>query len=515
MLEMNRMPSPVTEFVLPPPVYDWKWMAKSLLRGALPTLLITLLCAILAFTYVQLRPSHYTAQTILNITNLRLSSTDQDTFYAEALFDPTFLETQIQIIASEPIVRAIVGGRASASLTEQEAIDAFRRGLSVERVGQSNLVRIAYTHASAQRAAELANAVAGAYIEKLGTDRDRAVQSASSWLRDRLRGVGAQAQIVSEATPPVEKGDTRGLLIIAGAIAAGGIAGIVLALVVGFFDRRIRDPRQLVAAAGVECLGIVPSLPFGRPTGSGPAPAGEFSFTAAASALHEVERGPVSPVWHAVRSAGVVAAGSTVRTRRVAITSTIPGEGKTTIAANYALLAAQAGKRVLLVDAQTYDPALSRSLAPSAGPGLMEFLAASEPELRTFTLSDPETNVHFLPLGNSGSFGESQRLLWTDRMERLFEQARDYDLIVFDMPPLVATGDLRAAAPFIDNVLLVLQWNAVSHDEVSAALDLAQPIRERLIGTILNKVSLSRRERWLSPEFAIIARQAQLAKARS
>lgn len=513
MLEMNRNQAPVAEFVLPPTPYDWKWMAKSLLRGAVPTLLITAVCAVLAFAYVQMRPSHYTAQTILNITNLRLSSADQETFYAEALFDPTFLETQIQIISSEPIVRTVISGDA-VGMTEQEAINAFRRGLVVERVGQSNLVSIAYTDASAERAADMANAVAEAYIEKLGTDRERAVQSASSWLRDRLRGVGAQAQIVSEATPPLDKSDTRGILIIAGTIAAGGLAGIALALVVGFFDRRIRDPRQVATAAGVECLGIVPALPFGFASGGDTAPAGEFSFASALSRLHEVDRGPVSPVWQALRSAGVVATGSSARTRRVAITSTLSHEGKTTIAANYALLAAQVGKRVLLVDAQSYDPALSRSLTPAAGQGLVEFLAAPDTELRSFVTIDPKTNVHFLPLGDAGSFGEAQRMLWTDRMERLFEQAREYDLIVFDMPPLVATGDLRAAAPFIDSVLLVLQWNAVTQDEVRAALDLAPPIRERLVGAILNKASLSRRERWLSPELDITARQARLAKAR-
>lgn len=513
MLEMTRVPQ-TSEFVLPPTPYDWKWMARTLLRGAFPTLLITLVCAILAIGYVGLRPSHYTAQTILNITNLRLSSTDQDTFYAEALFDPTFLETQIQIIASEPIARTVVGAAASPDLKGQEAIDKFRRGLSVERVGQSNLVRIAYTHAESARAAEIANAVAGAYLDKLRNDRDRAVESASSWLRDRLRGVGAQAQIVSEATPPVDKSDTRGILIIIGAIAAGGIAGIGLALVVGFFDRRIRDPKGLVAATGVECLGIVPILPRRPPAGAAAAVPGEFSFASAASRLRDIESGAVSPLWQALRSAGGTTGGSPIRTRRIAVTSTLPGEGKTTIATNYALLAARTGKRVLLVDAQTYDPSLTRSLTPAGGAGLMEFLAATDSQLTAYTLADPKTGVHFLPLGNSAPAGEGQRLLWTERMERLFEQAHGYDLIVFDMPPLVATGDLRAAASFLDSVLLVLQWRAVSHDDVRAALDLAQPIRERLSGAILNKVSLSRRERWLSPELGLVAKQARLAGSR-
>lgn len=516
MLEMTRLPPPATEFTLPPTVYDWKWMLKALLRRPLPIIVIPLLCMLVTGAYVAFRPSHYTAATILNITNLRLSSSDQDTFYAEALFDPTFLETQIQIIASEPIARQVIAETTPVALTEseeQDALKGFRAGLSVQRVGQSNLVQIAYTHVTAQPAADIANAVAQAYIDKLRTDREKAVQSASSWLRERLRGVGAQAQIVSEATPPVDKSDPRGITIIAGAVGAGAIGGAMLALLLGFLDRRIRDPKQVFAATGVECLGIVPRLDAGAPTASETAVAGQFSLLSAAAILHEVERGPASPLWQALRSASAIAAGPSARPQRLAVTSTLPGEGATTIAANYALLAVKAGRRVLLVDAQGYDPALSRQLVARAGLGLADFQAASEPDLARYVLTDPRTGLHFLPFGAAGNPGDGPRMLWTDRMSRLFEQAYDYDLIVFDMPSLVATGDWRAATPFIDTVLLVLEWNAVKEDEVGAALALAGPIRERLIGAVVNKALLGRRERWLSPEIDIVARQSRLARA--
>ncbi|MHA6691276.1 tyrosine-protein kinase domain-containing protein [Devosia sp. A449] len=516
MLEVTRPAPSATEFVLPPPVYDWKWMVKSLLRRPLILLLAPLLCAVVAAGYVQMRPSHYTAATMLNITNLRLSSSDQDTFYAEALFDPTFLETQIQIIASEPIARAVLAKAnlaGAAPEDEHKAIQQFSDSLSVQRVGQSNLVRVAFTDVAAQPAADTANAIAVAYIEKLRADRESAVQSASSWLRERLRGVGAQAHVVSEATAPVEKSGTRGILIIAMALIAGGIGGAMLCLAMGFLDRRMRDSEQVNAVTSVECLGMVPLLKATPGTGSRAPLDGQFSFASAPSLFSEVERNAFTPLWQTLRSVGAVASRSPERTQRIAVTSTLSGEGKTVIAANYALLAARSGKRVLLVDAQSYDPALSRALAPQATRGLADFLAVGGSDLSRYVLTDPKSGLSLLPFGQPRSNDGGGQLLWSERMELLFEQARDYDLILFDMPPLVATGDLRAATAFIDNFLLVLQWNMVTDTQLRAALGLAGAVRERLIGTVFNQASLSPFERWFSPEAALIARQMQLTPA--
>lgn len=460
-----------------------------------------------------MRPSHYTASTLLNVTNLRLSSSDQDTFYAEALFDPTFLETQIQIIGSAPIARAVIASENLADANSPQADIAARAlgaGLEVTRVGQSNLVEVAFTDPSAERAARIANAVALAYIEKLGEDRESAVQSASSWLRDRLRGVGAQAQVVSAAVTPIDKSDMRGALIIVAAGIVGAVGGMTLALILGFVDRRVRDPEQVHLASGAECLGIVPRLKTRRTSKTTANPDGQFSFRNGPDLLSEVERRPFTALGQALRSAGVVAfsSRSSARPQTIAVTSTFAGEGKTTIAANLAQAAASSGKRVLLVDAQPYDPALSSMLAPAAVRGLVEFLADDAPSLASHILVDSQSRVHFLPFGAARNRGTGAQLVWSDRMEKLLQQARSYDLIVFDVPPLAATGDLRAAASFIDNFLLVVQWNTVPADELQAALSMVAPVRDRLVGTILNKAALGPVQRWFSPEAAIVARQS-------
>ncbi|WP_104493244.1 tyrosine-protein kinase domain-containing protein [Paracoccus denitrificans] len=504
MLETNSKPQATTT------LYDWKWMLKTLLQRPLAILIPAVLCALLATVYVVLRPSHYTASALLNITNLRLSSSDQNTFYAESLYDPTFLETQVQIIASEPIARAVIASEnliEAAKGDEQRALKAFRSSLSVLRVGQSNLAQISYVDSDPDKAASVANAVAGAYVRKLVSDRDAAVQTASGWLRDRLRGVGVQAQLVSEATPPVDKSDMRGILIIAAAGIVGAMGGMVLALALGFFDRRIRTPEQALAACGAECLGIVPLLEnSAAEKGPGSVPAGVPAI------LSHVLRHPYTPLWQALRYAGVVAAKSSQAQQRIAVTSTFAGEGKTTIATNLALMAASGGKRVLLVDAHPYGPVLSGMLAPQAGRGIIEFLADASAALPDYVVPDPKLGIDILPFGAAGLREGAAQLLWSQHMEALFEQAAGYDVIVFDLPPLIATGDIRAASAFVDSFLLVVEWNKVPADEMHAALALVAPVREKLIGTLLNKANLGRIERWFSPEASVIARQGLYAQ---
>lgn len=496
-----------------PVLYDWRWMLRALWRRPLPILIAPAVLALFAVIYVLSRVDNYTAIAVVNVTDLRLSAGGQDTYFSESEFDPTFLATQIGIAASEPIARAVVDtlGLAQSGGGDAElALRSFRARLSVQRLGQSSLVAIAFTAGDPQQAATAANEVTKAYIAKLQADREEAVKAASSWLRDRLRESGPKAQVVAAATPPLDKSNMRGILIVAMAGVAGAAAGMAASLLLAFLDRSIRDPEQAYAASGAPCLGAIPKLDASPRSRSEASQAGRFNYARAASLLSEVERRPFSPMWQALRHAGVAARwlGSS-RPATIGVTSALPGEGKSTVAANLALISAGSGKRVLLVDAQPYDPALSREFAQSAADGLCGLLAGTS-DLPSLTLSEARSSVDFLPYGKPAERAAAANLLWSQAMQNLFAQASDYDLIVFDMPPLLATGEVRAAADLLDGFVLVVEWGKTTASEIEAALALAGPVRNRLIGTLLNKAGPTD-NRMLSPEAAILARQSQLA----
>jgi Mrp family chromosome partitioning ATPase/capsular polysaccharide biosynthesis protein len=513
MLDMRHPLRPMPQHSALEPVYDWKWMAKALLRWWRAMLLIPAILMVLAAAYVALRPSTFTATAVLNITNLRLTASGQDTLFSESFFDPSFLDTQVQLVGSDPVLLAVIEklGLGAAEGDRQAALKRFRDRFTVQQVRQSNLVQVSFSAPDPRQAALVANEIASTYIAKLNADREKAVQSASSWLRERMRAAGPQAQIISEAMPPIDKSDLRGILIIAAAAAVGGAIAMMLALVMSFLDRGIREPEEAQAATGVACLGIVPLL-GGKAAAAGTdgkAQSPRRLFGSASAILSEVTNQPFSPLWQALRHA--VVAGKTAGIRSIAVTSAVAGEGKTVIAANLALMASDGGKRVLLVDAQIYDPALSRLLAPTAVAGLASFLDAPGASLADQIRIDPQSGLHFLPFGQAQNRAATAQLLWSDRMGPLFAQLRDYDLVVFDMPPLVATGDLRASAAQVDAFLLVVEWGKTTGEQLGAALAAVTPIHDRLVGTIINKADPRIADRVFSSETASMARRSSLA----
>lgn len=523
MLEANHpLPVGTARSGIAEETYDWRWMAKAIFRRLSLICIAAVLCMGAGFAYVFTRTPSYTASTVLNVTNLRLMTSGQDTFFAESQQDPTLVETQTQIMGSEPIVRAALerlGLATGAPEDVQKAVKKVQARLDIHRVGQSNLAEISVTDGDPNAAARLANEIAATYLARLQSDREEATQSGSSWLRQRLRGVGPQAYVISPALAPVYKSGTGGLQILAISGVIGAAIGTFLALVLGFLDRQVREPEQTVIATGVECLGLIPPLRRqrarkGKPAGAGPT-AG-FSFDAAPSQLSEVERNPFSPLWHTLRRSIIAgfARRSQARARSLGFTSAAAGGGATTLATNFALLAAAGGRRVLLVDAQPYAPELSRLLAPEARIGLVPFLRDPKASLAAHVLSDRARGIDFMPFGASGAQAAAgAQLVWSPRMVRLFTETAGYDLVVFDLPPLTASADLAAASAYVDGLLLVIKWARVSVDMMTSALALAEPVRDRLIGTVLNAAAPNTVDRLFSPMTTIMTRQPGIGTA--
>lgn len=207
----------------------------------------------------------------------------------------------------------------------------------MSRVGLSNLVNIAYASPDPQRSDRIVNEFVRAYLAKRDLDRLDAAESASGWLRDKLQAVGPKAQVVSAAYPPVD--NSRGLFVIAGAGITGGFTGIFAALVIAFFDRRIRTPEQLTALVSKPCLGLVAVSRDKKPGQA-------LSFLSAAEQ-------PFSPLWSTPRAVGAALQRTStgITLRMVGVVSTFEGTGTTSIAADLAIMSAAAGRKVLLVDA--------------------------------------------------------------------------------------------------------------------------------------------------------------------
>jgi polysaccharide biosynthesis transport protein len=170
--------------------------------------------------------------------------------------------------------------------------------------------------------------------------------------------------------------------------------------------------------------------------------------------------------------------------RTVVVTSTDPGEGKTTTAANLAVVSAQQGKRVLLIDADLHRPKLHRVFRIPRAPGLAQYLSDVDSLIAD---SIHETSVPNLFLLPSGVRDAEVPFPGIERITSLFDRIRtDFDLIIIDTPPLRATADASLLGALADGVLLVVRAGKTDRDSLQRAMQGLLKVGANVIGAVLN-----------------------------
>ena len=213
---------------------------------------------------------------------------------------------------------------------------------------------------------------------------------------------------------------------------------------------------------------------------------------AAAPGILIAETAPKSPAAEAYRTlrTNIQFAGLDRPCRTIVITSATPTEGKTTTAANFAVVCAQAGSRVCLVDADLRKPALHRVFGRDNLRGLTTALLEGKP------LADvaAPTRVSGLAVVVSGPLPPNHtELAASQRMHDLLEAgARDFDLILCDTPPVLSVSDAVALAARSDGVILVVRAGGVSTTAVRRAAEQIRAVKGRILGVLLNAVDMRR-----------------------
>jgi succinoglycan biosynthesis transport protein ExoP len=181
----------------------------------------------------------------------------------------------------------------------------------------------------------------------------------------------------------------------------------------------------------------------------------------------------------------------------IGLTSYLPTEGKSTIAAGIAGQKAQGCRRVVLIDCDLRNPSLSRALTPEAEFGLLEVIAG-EANLAQAMRRDPGTKMAFLPMVTKKTLRNRIELLTSPQAKQLIASLKGiYDYVIIDTAPLISNVDVLAVSRFIESYVMVIEWGATKMESVRYALGNAPTVQMKMVGAVLNKVdytSLARYE---------------------
>jgi succinoglycan biosynthesis transport protein ExoP len=179
--------------------------------------------------------------------------------------------------------------------------------------------------------------------------------------------------------------------------------------------------------------------------------------------------------------------------RAVLITSVAPQEGKTVVASNLAIALAQAGRKVLLVDADMRKPRLG-TLFPVAGdgPGLVQLLSA---DLALDAAVRPTDIEHLSLLPCVATADHPSELLESPRLVTLIAAAKArYDFVLFDSPPLLAVTDAVVLASRVDGVVLVVKGGTTPREVLCRGIAMLTEVQAAPAGGVLNIVDLRGRD---------------------
>ena len=283
----------------------------------------------------------------------------------------------------------------------------------------------------------------------------------------------------------------------------GGIAlGAGIGLLRDLMDRVFRTGAQVQSLLQMPCIALVPLLKESAPTQLGlkqqvPTKAfGQKTIARDSSVFWRVIDSPLSSFAESIRSIKLATnLNITDRPNRViGFTSSLPNEGKSTVAAALAHATAQAGSRVIIVDCNLRNPSLSRRLAPNATVGIADVISGAR-SLEETVWRYPANNLFFLPAVNGAPlFGD---MLGTEPAKRLFDKLRaSFDFVIVDLPPLAPVVDVRAAAHLVDCMIMVIEWGRTKIDVVLEALNAAPNVHDAVIGAVLNKTDMNQIHRY-------------------
>jgi capsular exopolysaccharide synthesis family protein len=314
-----------------------------------------------------------------------------------------------------------------------------------------------------------------------------------------------EAHLLTEASPPMRASSPK-IGIVLGISTAGGILlGLVFGMLRDLSDRGIRTRGQVLKELQIACIAVVPEVKSaGAKLGAlftdalfadgTSRPQRALSDTRSRRIVHTE-----SPIWTItdapqsrftesfleIKIAIDSMNRSGKRNQVIGITSTQPGEGKSTIAAALALLMARTGAKAVLVDCNLRNRSLSAALAPSAELGVLEVISGTA-SVRETTWIESITQLAFLPVGNKSRPSYAGEVLASEIPDQLFENLREaYDYIIVDLPAVAPFADAQAAVCALDSFIFVIEASRTNIDVVKRGIDVVR--HENVIGIVLNK----------------------------
>ena len=300
----------------------------------------------------------------------------------------------------------------------------------------------------------------------------------------KLASTSGKVQIIDQArrpSKPVSPNHKQDIIL--GIILSLGTSFLLIFLI-EILDNTIKTPED-IKIHNLNVLGIIPSIGNEKLT--------KFQKKNQKGKIQrrlitrEDPRSPVSEAYRSLRTS-MLYTDIDQETKSILVSSAGPGEGKTTTVANMAITYANLGKKTLLIDTDLRRPVVHKVLELEKEPGITDFLTGNSSSINSIVKKTEISNLFAITSGIIPP--NPSELLGSKKMADLIKKLeKEWDIILFDSPPLVAVTDATMVSKEIDKIIIVVK---VSHTDKKAFSHTVQSLRSvnaPLSGVVLNAVT--------------------------
>ncbi len=256
------------------------------------------------------------------------------------------------------------------------------------------------------------------------------------------------------------------------AAISGSILALGLVFLFEYLDNRIKSPQELRSHLGLPFLGMLPAIDSAGPT-----------------LLHNGVPPAFAEAIRAVRT-NVLFSSADEGVRMIVVTSAGPGEGKSMFSSNLSVSLAQAGQRVLHIDADMRRPRVHEIFELPQEPGLSNLLVGDCKPSEAVKVTSVQ-NLCVLPAGMIPP--NPAELIGSKRCSEYFATLSEhFDWVIIDSPPVLAVADASILANQATGVLFVVGADQTSRQTAKAAVDQLHAVQAHVIGAVLNRADVER-----------------------
>ena len=306
-------------------------------------------------------------------------------------------------------------------------------------------------------------------------------------LREQQEMISPDVRILSLAAPPDRPSSPNPIFLMLPAFIVCWLGGSLVAIGAERMSRGLRSARDVTEVLGIRCIGLVPRL----------------RSTRRVRPHQQLLSKRFGTYTEAIRSlvATLQFGSSRPAPKVVLVTSSVPREGKTTLAVSFAAYAALVGRRVILVDLDFRHPAVLREIR---GKDISDAPESDYPDdlCAAAIQTVPALGLDLLPLRRPPD--DPLTPFANGQLPRLIRSLRDqYDLVVIDGPPLLAVIEARLLTALADRILFAVQWGTTRQDVALNALNLLRDPRllgdelvSETIAAVVTQVDLRRHAKY-------------------